>query len=129
MENNFSAENLYSLINVSMDDKESLDFIVKALKQFENYHRAIFEMETWRKIYDSNVLGLEEYQNTLKALDKQRSLCHNALLADISILNRMAEEAEIGLIYNGIVSEQKPYRRQVADSVLAYIESVILERN
>lgn len=44
------------------------------------------------------------------------------------MLNRMASKAGVGPIYGGTVSEEMPYRRQVADAVLEYVESIISDR-
>jgi len=128
MENVFSAENLRSLINKSKDDKEMLEFIADCLKSFEKYHSAIYEMETWLSIFDYNALGRENYQSILTGLDKTRRVCHNAVLSSVNILNRTAQKAGVDLIYNGVVSEEKPYRREVADAVLKFAEDIILNR-
>jgi len=40
----------------------------------------------------------------------------------------MAAKEGLELIYNGIVSEERPYRREVANAVLEYVEKVIRER-
>lgn len=128
MESKLSAENLQSLIYASREDIELLHFIMDCLKSFEAYHQAIFEMEAWAKVYNYGVLEREEYQDKLTTMDRTRSACHNAMLSKISMLNRMAERAGVGLIYEGTVSEDMPYRRQVADEVLSFVESMVSKR-
>lgn len=128
MENYFSTENLQSLIRASKGDKELLRNISNCLKSFEDYHQAIFSMESWLKVYDYGTLERVEYQDTLQSMDRARTACHNALLAKVNMLNRMAEKVGVGPIYSGTVSEEMPYRRQVADAVLEYVEGVVSSR-
>lgn len=128
MECCFSAENLQVLVKVSKGDKELVHYIMDCLKSFESYHQAIFEMEAWAKVYNYGVLEREEYQNKLTTMERTRTACHNAMLSKINMLNRMAERAGVGLIYQGTVSEDMPFRRQVADAVLAFVEDMVSNR-
>lgn len=128
METKLSVENLQNLIHASKDDRELLHFITDCLKSFEAYHLAIFEMEAWAKVYNYGVLEREEYRDKLTTMDRARSACHNAMLSKISMLNRMAERAGVGLIYEGTVSEDMPFRRQLADVVLAFVEDMVSNR-
>ena len=52
----------------------------------------------------------------------------NAVIAQVNLLNRMAEEASLPPFYDGVVSEERPYRRELADAVLAFINDVIIQR-
>ena len=124
----FSVENLESLIKASKNDKDLLEFIASCLKSFEDYHRAIYDMETWLKLYDCNALGREEYQDALTSYDKARTTRHDTLLGSVNGLNRAAQKAGIGLIYSGVVSKERPYRREVANAALDFVEMVIKER-
>lgn len=85
-------------------------------------------MESWLKFYDYGTLERVEYQDALQGLDGARTACHNGLLAKVNMLNRMAEKVGVGPIYGGTVSEEMPYRRQVADAVLSFVESVVSSR-
>lgn len=128
MEHFVSCENLQALIQASKEDGELLQYIMDCLKSFEDYHQAIFSMEAWLKIYSYEVLEREEYQDSLLSLDRLRTVCHNSVLDKINILNRMAAKADIELIYSGTVSGEMPYRREVADAVLSFVESCVLSR-
>ena len=44
------------------------------------------------------------------------------------MLNRLAEKENIPAVYEGIVSEDRPYRRELADAVLEYIRDIIKNR-
>ena len=61
-------------------------------------------------------------------LDNTRTACHNVVLDSINILNRLAEQHGIPSIYDGNVVREQPYRREVADAVLGYVEKTIQER-
>ena len=120
----FSETMLMKLVDAIKDDSECLDMIYKCVKSFEDYHSAIFEMELKLKIFT----GMDDYRETASALDRSRTVNHNAVLANVNILNRMAGKLNIEPIYSGIVSEENPYRRDVANAVLAYVESIIQKR-
>lgn len=128
MESCFSVENLQALVKASKEDKELLLYISDCLKSFEDYHQSIFFMESWLKVYDYGTLERVEYQDKLTTMDRARTACHNALLGKVNMLNRMAEKVGVGPIYGGTVSEEMPYRRQVADAVLSFVESVVSSR-
>jgi len=122
------TENLERLFKAIHDDAELLEFVHEAIKSFGHYHQAILDMETWLRLYDYNNLSREEYQDKKTQLDKYRTTCHNAALNSINILNRLAEQNNIPNIYDGTISEEQPYRREVADAVIQYMEDVIEKR-
>jgi hypothetical protein len=62
------------------------------------------------------------------AMDKRRTMCHNSVLSSINILNRLATKENLSPLYDGTVSEERPYRTEVADAVLEYIEDIIKKR-
>lgn len=128
MTNQFSAQSFHKLMEGSQDDPELLEFLSDCLASFRAYQSAIVEMEGWLKVYRPETLGVQAYQERRTDLDKARSRCHNAVLANISALNRMADAAGLEPVYDGTVSEEQPYRRQVADAVLGYLAGLIHER-
>ena len=79
------------------------------------------------KIYGNNS-SKEEHKDTIANLDKSRTLQHNALLGNVNLLNRLAENNKLPLVYDGIISHERPYRREVANSVLEYIDFTINNR-
>ena len=54
--------------------------------------------------------------------------CHNSVIANVSIMNRLAEQAGLPPVYDGIVSEERPYRTELADAILAFVADVITNR-
>lgn len=70
----------------------------------------------------------EEYRSRVMELDQRRTVRHNSVIANVSVLNRLAENAALAPVYEGVVSKERPYRRQVADAVLDYVQSVIRNR-
>ena len=125
---NFSKDELHKLIDANKDDSECLEMIFQCVQSFADYHSAIFEMEVKREIFRNSGIGSEAYQDMVSTLDRTRTANHNAVLASVSILNRIAEKSNVAPIYEGVVSEDRPYRREVADAVLAYVECVINDR-
>lgn len=127
MLNNETIQNLISLY-MRADDDYSLDLICDELETFEEYHSAIYSMETKMKVKSSKSMEREDYQFMVENLDKKRTMLHNRVLTAVNVLNRMAAKENLSPVYDGIVSEERPYRREVANAVLDYVEKVIKER-
>lgn len=123
-----NTEVIEGLVDIYKDDKEMLDIIAEQLASFEEYHSAIYSMETHMKVYTSKSSDISDYQKTTEALDKKRTLAHNSVITAVNVLNRIAEKEGLPLVYGGTVSTERPYRRLVANAVLEYVESVIKNR-
>jgi len=129
MNNSISVENLSRLFTDASVDADAVGIISDCMKSFVNYHEAIYELEIWLKLHNPKNTSTEEYQNKQSELAYSRTVCHNAALASINILNRMASRYGIGAVYTGTVSEERPYRTEVANAILDYIGDVMLKRN
>jgi hypothetical protein len=128
MSNNFSKENLIMLIKSANDDIELLAFLSESLNSFVEYQQAIYQQEIYMMMFSHNNQSKEDYQDKVVQLDKSRTACHNAVIASVNAMNRLAEQRGIPTIYDGIISEDSPYRRQVADTVINFINTIISER-
>ena len=126
----FNCETLNKLISLYQinGDDYGLDLICDELETFEEYHSAIYSMETKLKIKSPKSMEREDYQFMVESLDKKRTMLHNRVLIAVNVLNRMAAKEGLEPVYDGIVSEERPYRREVANAVLDYVESVIKSR-
>lgn len=118
---------IIKLIEIHRDNTKVIKSIERCIMSFEEYHSSIYKMETWMKIYGNNS-SKEEHKDTIANLDKSRTLQHNALLGNVNLLNRLAEKNKLPLVYDGIISHERPYRREVANSVLEYIDFTINNR-
>ena len=125
---NINENTLNELITRYADDKEILDIIYNTVTAIEEYHSAILKMEAWMKVYSYNSVDKDEYQQNITDMDKRRTMCHNSVLSSVNILNRLAAKENLPLLYDSIVSEERPYRTEVADAVLEYIEDIIKKR-
>lgn len=125
---NVNADTLKQLLAHYHDDQDMIDTILDALESFEQYHAAIYALEIRRKLYAAGAMDSETYREEIPARDKTRTVHHNAVLTQVNILNRMAGMAGLPPFYDGVVSEERPYRREVANAVLAFVEQVILNR-
>lgn len=120
-------ETIIKLLEIYKDDERILKTIERSILTFEEYHNRIFEMELWMKIYSKSVFG-EEYKETVTRLDKARTMSHDSILGNVNLLNRLAVKNNLAPVYDGIVSHERPYRREVANAVLEYIEDFIKNR-
>ena len=123
-----NVETLNGIIKYCMDDKDDLEMVVKALETFEDYHHAIYRLEITRRLFSCNAIDSDTYRSETVDRDRTRTVNHNALLGQVNFLNRLAEEASLPPFYDGIVSEVRPYRREVANAVLEFVREVIVNR-
>lgn len=123
-----NKESINKLIALNKNDRETLDFIKSCIDSFEQYHKAVFDDQMFPLLYANGALDGSEFLCGRMSVDKIRTVHHNAVIANVSILNRLAEQAGLAPVYDGTVSEEQPYRRQIADAVFAYIENIINNR-
>lgn len=109
-------------------DVSEVDFLRNCIKSFEDYHCAVFNLEMYKCLNLCDSSNAEEYRETVTSLDRTRTICHNSVIANVSIINRMAQRHGMDPIYDGIVSEDRPHRRVLADAVFAFVEDVIKGR-
>ena len=124
-----NIDSISKLILINKDDTEVLNFINSCIASFENYHKAVFDEQMFLKIYGAGALDADEYRERRSAVDKKRTMYHNSVISNVNILNRLASKSNVDPVYDGIVSEEKPYRREVANAVFEYIEYIINNRN
>lgn len=124
-----NKETINRLIELNKKDIEMLDFIKSCLDTFEQYHKAVIEDQTFLLIYSGSSIDSDEYRERRTVVDRIRTLCHNGLLSSVNKLNILAKNEGLAPVYDGIVSEDRQYRRKVADSVFEYIEYIINNRS
>ena len=117
-------ETIAKLISIYKDDDKILKTIEQSITSFEEYHSAIFKMELWMKVFSNTVSG-SEYQENVSLMDKSRTTNHNSVLGNVNLLNRLANMNNLPPVYDGIVSHDRPYRREVANAVLEYVEKIV----
>ncbi len=115
------------LVDSFKNDADILSLIGDCYESFENYHTSVYKQETY-KLLNSSVKNGEIHRDTLTELDRRRTLCHNAVIANVGILNRLAEMQNLPPVYDGIVSEERPHRRNIANAVFDYVEGIIKKR-
>lgn len=123
------SETLVSLIRFYKDDADMVELIMDAIKSFEAYHASIYKLEAQKYLYSAGVMDAETYREEIPLLDQQRTNCHNQVLSNVQVLNRLAEKAGLPYIYDGVISRDQPYRREVADAILSYVGQVMLDRS
>lgn len=124
----FNESSIKLLVEKYKDDREAIMLIQECLMSFSKYFDSIYFMETYAKIFGYGNVDKEEYQQEVMSLDKERTSNHNRVISSVSILNRLCENNEIPLIYDGVISEEKPFRREIADACLGYVVAVIQNR-
>lgn len=77
------------------------------------------------KIFSNGNVDKDNYKIKIEELDKSRTTYHNALLGNVNVLNRLAEKNTLPPFYDGKVSQDRPYRREVANGVLQYVEKIV----
>ncbi|MBQ9326866.1 MAG: DUF3232 domain-containing protein [Clostridia bacterium] len=120
---------LEQMMSFYRDDDDAMGLIHDALHAFEKYHTTIYSLETQKKMYARGAMTTETYRETIPDLDRARTLAHNTVIMDVRILNRLAQKAGLSPVYEGTVSEERPYRRELADAVLSYVSGIIENRS
>ena len=128
MENRINEGTLNRLLEIHRDDADTAGIIQEALLSFEKYHQAIYELEIRRLMYARGAMDAEAYREEAASLDQIRTNRHNTVISEIRLLNRLAEQSRLPLVYEGTVSEQHPYRTHLADAVLAFVQQVTEDR-
>lgn len=123
-----NADTIWRMLQHFRDDQETVETIENALMLFESYHKSVYELEVKKRLYSSGAMEADTYRKLIPRLDKTRTYTHNALLTQVNVLNRIAAEASLPPVYEGIVSQERPYRREVANAVLDFVQQIIVNR-
>lgn len=115
------------LIQIFENDTMVMDTIRNTIMEFEEYHYAIYKMEHFIRFREKD-MDAEEYRDKMTELDGNRTRKHNSIITGMKIMNRLAEQQNLAPVYDGVVSEERPYRREVANAVLEYVEQIIKSR-
>ncbi len=120
-----SLDSVRILINSFKDDKECLDDIFNALTIFEQYHQAVVRETGYHIVYLSSGNNSTDLQSQYREFDLSRTSAHNALIQQVGILNRLAKLAGLHPIYEGTISENQPYRREIANAVFEFLNQLL----
>ena len=123
-----NRETIGQIVERCEGDPDVLEMLEEALASFESYHTAIYALELRRRLYARGGMEGEAFRASVSELDAARTIRHNAVIAYVGILNRLAARYGASPFYEGVVSEERPFRRQLADAVLAYTEGVVRDR-
>lgn len=121
-------ETIKSLMTIHADDRDMISLIVDGLESFERYHQAIYALEIQRKLYACGAMDSETYRDVIPHLDQVRTSAHNAVIMNVQILNRIAAQSNLEPFYDGVVSEERPYRTLLADAILEFVREIIDNR-
>ena len=122
--NEINENSIQGLFNVFIDEPDGTSFIRESLQTFSSYSAAIFRMETYKLSQGDDPSETSE----LSRLDESRSNAHEAVIASIKNLNHICEVNKIPPIYKGTVAPEHPYRVEIADAVLLYVQKVMENR-
>ncbi len=123
-----NSNTLKALISNHADDGELTGLILDALESFESYHQAIYSLELHRERHLRRAMDQETYREEIPRLDRIRSARHNVVISNVRLLNRLAGQDSLEPFYDGVVSEEHPYRTDLADSVLLFVREIIENR-
>lgn len=115
---------LETLLQIGRRDPTIAYFLQDQLLTFPAYASAIYQSEIYLSVIGKDSGDINEAER----LDKKRTHAHNAVIASLDALNQLCEKNGIPPVYDGTVSESRPFRVEVADAVLAYIYEVIDKR-
>ena len=123
-----ARDRLEALVTAERNNPDMSQVIRDTIRSFSDYHAAIYHMETEMMLLREEMGDRETYRQTVSSLDSVRTNAHNLVISQVGLLNRVAQRAGLPPVYDGEVSEKKPYRRELANAVLAWVEAVIRNR-
>lgn len=85
------------------------------------YVQCVIDTEMFRVM--RNTLDGQTYRERAQRLDRNRSICHNALIANVNAVNRISERLGVEKVYEG--AEE---RSQYGDYALALVSDVFDKR-
>ena len=124
----FNSETISSLLSIYANESDLIGIIIDALESFESYHQSIYALEIRRNLHIRGAMDDETYREVIPRLDEIRSSRHNAVISNVSLLNRLAAQNNLPPFYDGVVSEERPYRTLLADVILLYVRKIIETR-
>lgn len=126
IENILSQIESVGLENAHATDKEQRDLLTKKKNQFKELMENVLKkasdyLETIRKMHSLKVrkdeMESSSYQDELESAERRRTSAHNALIADINIVNRFLE-MNFGKIDEEIVEEWEEKEEEAGRKVL-----------
>lgn len=85
------------------------------------YIQCVINAEMFRVM--RNTLDGQTYREQAQQLDRNRSACHNALIANVNVVNRIGERLGVGKVYKGTED-----RSQYGDYALALVSDIFNKR-
>jgi len=128
MDTTINAGALKSLITALQDDPIMLDAIYGAVVVFEEYHSAVIAEQALKLVHEHGVVT-PEYRERYTDADATRTRAHNAVISKVALLNSEVEKRGIAPVYVGGVSTEYPARRELADAVMEYLDTIIENRS
>lgn len=108
---------------------EDKDILLSALENcmtsFADYVNSIYAMEVLIPIQRHRLEG-EDLRSYIEGLDSRRKACHNAAIANINMLNRIAVKVGVDPLYDEIIDGDNPSdRRKAANFCARMVMSII----
>ena len=125
-------EKYLKLVDMIAEDKENGDFYLKALEScladFDSYVTSIYNMEVLIPIQRHRLEG-DELRAYITNLDGRRKACHNAAIASINMINRIAKAVGAEPLYDREIDRDNLVdRRQAANFCAKFVMAIIYDQ-
>jgi hypothetical protein len=110
-------EKIDALVNAHEKDYETIGIILDLISAFSAYVKIVNDMENLihiRKLY----MEAEDFRETLSNINSSRTRIHNSIINACKVLNRMAVEAGLPLIFEGNVEVRHEVARFAGELTL-----------
>lgn len=78
-----NSKSMLALVLIAKEDTDLIDLMIDAFRDFEKYHSAIIDLETYTTLHDYGNTDRDRYRTEYGELDATRSRCHEAVLQDV----------------------------------------------
>lgn len=114
-----SREKYNALIKACGNDDELMQFVLDAVNSLEEYVRSVYTSELERAVVRRKYTGAE-LRAELERLDADRHTAHEAAIASVRQLNRLADNLGTPVLFEGDPAD----RIQVAGFCLAFTKEI-----
>lgn len=112
------------LLAAYSDDEEMLEEIAEYIDRFPAYIHKVYTMELRKEIYRMTLEGAD-YREAFERIDHERHNAHELAISAITILNRLAEQANVPPLFEGDLGK----RQEVAEFCMAFVREVFAARS
>lgn len=106
-----------NILDQELKDPQYSKYAWDKLSRFFEYANLVASFEHKMTMIQATSIDTEDYQNRVKELDQSRKIKHDASLAAVDVLNKIAEKMNLEPFYEG-----KKEREVIANEIFSFVK-------